>query len=103
MRHQIKVLAAAVAAMGLTACGETNVRDTSYGGSNVSEAARSACLRAVSDETGEGSVVVLNSEYSEANSVVMVGVGSQRAPWRCLVSNDGYVEEVYFAGSEGRL
>lgn len=29
MRHEIKVLAAAMAAMGLTACGETNVRDTS--------------------------------------------------------------------------
>jgi len=35
--------------------------------------------------------------------VVMLGVGSQRAPWRCLVSNDGHVEEVSFAGSEGPL
>jgi hypothetical protein len=33
----------------------------------------------------------------------MIGVGSQRAPWRCLVSKSGVVQEVMFAGSEGRL
>jgi hypothetical protein len=35
--------------------------------------------------------------------LVMIGVGSDRAPWRCLVSNDGAVQEVSFAGSEGAL
>jgi hypothetical protein len=46
---------------------------------------------------------VLSSEFSQANTVVMIGVGSQRAPWRCLVSNSGVVQEVMFAGSEGKL
>jgi len=40
----------------------------------------SVCLKAVSEKTGESDVAVLSSEYSEANSLVMVGVGPQRAP-----------------------
>jgi hypothetical protein len=62
-----------------------------------------ACLAAVSREANNGEVMVLSSEFSQANSLVMVGVGAQRAPWRCLVSNDGVVAEVFFAGSEGDL
>jgi hypothetical protein len=62
-----------------------------------------ACLAAVSRKSNNGDVTVLNSEFSQANTVVMIGVGAQRAPWRCLVSNSGVVEEVMFAGSEGRL
>ena len=63
----------------------------------------SACLKAVSEQTGESDVAVLSSEYSEANSLVMVGVGPQRAPWRCLVSNDGVVAEVTSQTDEGAL
>jgi len=62
-----------------------------------------ACLAAVSNKANNGEVTVLSSEFSQANSVVMIGVGSQRAPWRCLVSNSGVVQEVMFAGSEGGL
>ena len=29
-----------------------------------------------------------------------VGVGANRAPWRCLVSNDGVVQEVMFTGDD---
>jgi len=75
----------------------------SVSGSDVSDAAQQACLAAVSNETNEGDVTVLSSEFSQANSEVMVGVGAQRAPWRCLVSNDGAVQEVSFSGSEGAL
>ena len=74
----------------------------SQSSSDVSDAAMQACLSAVSSQT-EGDVAVLSSEFSEANSLVMVGVGADRAPWRCLVSNDGTVQEIYFAGSEGAL
>ena len=65
--------------------------------------AEQACLAAVSRETREPDVTILSSEFSQANSLVMVGVGAQRAPWRCLVSNAGKVAEISFAGSEGRL
>lgn len=68
------------------------------GGSDVSEAAVNACLDAVVRETSNNAVTVLSTEFSEANSLVMVGVGEQSAPWRCLVSNDGQVQEVMFDG-----
>jgi hypothetical protein len=74
----------------------------SQSSSDVSDAAIQACLSNVDNQT-DGDVVVLSSEFSEANSLVMVGVGDDRAPWRCLVANDGTVQEVMFAGSEGRL
>jgi hypothetical protein len=62
-----------------------------------------ACLAAVSNQTANGDVAVLSNEYSEANSVVMIGVGPDRAPWRCLVSNDGVVAEVMSMTDEGSL
>lgn len=62
-----------------------------------------ACLAAVSNETNNGDVAVLSSEFSEANTAVTIGVGETRAPWRCLVSNDGVVAEVTSMVDEGFL
>jgi hypothetical protein len=61
-----------------------------------------ACLQAVSIKTNNGDVMVLSTETSEANKVVVVGVGPKRAPWRCLVSK-GVVSEVSSQTDEGRL
>ena len=61
-----------------------------------------ACLQAVSIETNNGDVTLLSSETSEANNVVVIGVGPDRAPWRCLVSK-GVVAEVSSMTDEGRL
>lgn len=96
----------AIAAAGLlTGCVET----TGQGGERVSmrtapEADELACLRAVAGPGGANNpiVEVMRSETSEANNLVMVAVGDQRAPWRCLVQ-DGQVREVFFAGNEGTL
>lgn len=60
-----------------------------------------ACLAAVQNETSNSELTVLGKDYSEANSAVMIGVGPDRAPWRCLVSNDGVVAEVTFTGDDG--
>ena len=59
-----------------------------------------ACLAAVKKETNESDLAVISNEFSEANTLVMVGVGANRAPWRCLVSNSGEVAEVMFEGSD---
>jgi hypothetical protein len=67
---------------------------------DVTNAAVDACRNAVDAQT-DGSVDVVGSEFSQAASVVYMLVGPQRAPWRCLVSNDGRVSEVMFVGSEG--
>ncbi len=69
--------------------------------STVSAAAKSACMAAVNGQYG-GKVKTLNiirSEFSQANSVVMVkaiGVrgGSTNEQWKCLVSNSGKVQEL---------
>lgn len=67
---------------------------------DVTNAAVSACRNAVDSQT-DGRVEIVGSEFSQAASVVYLVVGTQRAPYRCLVSNDGVVSEVMFVGSEG--
>lgn len=59
-----------------------------------------ACLAATSRETNNGDVTVLSTETSEANNTVYVGVGPQRAKWKCLVKN-GKVAEVESMTDEG--
>lgn len=60
------------------------------------------CLQAVTKQTQNGDVVLLSSESSEANDSVIVGVGPNRARWRCLVK-DGVVAEVMSLTNEGNL
>jgi hypothetical protein len=96
----ITLIAVAAAALGLAACGEST---TGTPQASAPTAQEQACLAAVSNETNNGDVAVLSSEYSEANTVVMIGVGDQRAPWRCLVSDDAVVAEVMSMTDEGAL
>jgi hypothetical protein len=70
---------------------------------SVPPASRSACLAAVSRTTSNGDVEIIEMIFSEANSQVTVGVGPDRAPWRCLVSNDGVVLETMSLTDEGAL
>jgi hypothetical protein len=56
----------------------------------------------VSIETNNGEVTVLSTETSEVNNLVVVGVGSNRTPWRCLVSGV-VVAEVMSMTDEGAL
>ncbi|MBW8639726.1 hypothetical protein K1W69_21205 [Hoeflea sp. WL0058] len=62
--------------------------------SNVPDVAVDACLNAVQMEASATETDVIGAEYSEANSIVTVGVGAEKTPWRCLVSNEGQVAEV---------
>lgn len=68
--------------------------------SSVSSAAVESCRRALQAETLSVPDVV-GTEFSQANSTVYMTVGAQRAPWRCLVSNNGRGPELMFLGSEG--
>jgi hypothetical protein len=47
-------------------------------------------------------VVTLSVDPSEANTIVMVGVGPNKAPWKCL-SKNGVVAEVMSMTDEGGL
>lgn len=92
----------AVCAFALAAC-DADTGGGMQAATSMPSVQEQACLAAVSNESNNGEVSVLSSEFSEANTVVMIGVGADAAPWRCLVSNDGVVAEVSFAGSEGYL
>jgi hypothetical protein len=63
---------------------------------------KQACLRAVKKTTHNTKAVILGTESSEANNTVTVGVGPQKAPWRCLVKR-GKVADVESQTDEGRL
>lgn len=100
---QIALLAAFVA--GASGCSET----TSPGTAGPAPALRTgsptderACELAVTRQTNNGDVVTLSSNFSQANTEVIVGVGSDRARWRCLVSR-GIVAEVMSLTDEGAL
>lgn len=104
-----KLAASALLLLGLTACVEESGGmapapapegfRTTFDGS-VSAAAFDACQSAMQAEIN-GPVEAVGSEFSQANSAVFFRVGSNGAPWRCLVSNDGRGAEVMFMGSEG--
>ncbi|WP_436637977.1 hypothetical protein [Microbaculum sp. FT89] len=63
--------------------------------------AEDLCVKAVQQQTNASGVGVINSEFSQAATQVMVGFPAAQAPWRCLVSG-GRVTEVIYTGSEGR-
>ncbi|MFA6205493.1 MAG: hypothetical protein WC689_04735 [Methylocystis sp.] len=63
---------------------------------------KTACLLAVKRQTNNPKLVVLSVETSEANNSVTIGVGPNRAPWRCLVKR-GIVADVMSLTDEGKL
>ena len=77
---------------------------TSGGGNTTLAPAKDqqACLAAVSNKTNNGEVTVLDTNSSEANNTVIVGVGKQTAQWKCLVKN-GRVADVMSLTNEGGL
>jgi len=103
MNMPVPAILAITCAFALSACSETvaNARSSAPSMRTGSADDESACLSAVASRTGN-SVAVMSSEFSQANTLVMVGVGPQRAPWRCLVS-DGVVAEVTSMTDEGAL
>jgi len=60
-----------------------------------------ACLTAVGNVTNN-TVTVLESLTSEANNMVTIGVGPDRARWQCLV-NGGVVVQTMSMTNEGSL
>jgi ABC-type glycerol-3-phosphate transport system substrate-binding protein len=111
MKHTLKLVLGLAAAAALAGCVEetgTTAMAPSPSGPpfittfdpSVSNAAVDACRNALQADVGS-SVNVVGTEFSQANSAVFMRVGSNGAPWRCLVSNDGRGPELMFMGSEG--
>jgi len=103
MAHSIRIALIAVSALTLGACVSTEQerRPDTSASRQATGAAESACVAAVNSNYGAKvkTVQVASSEFSQANSLVRVdaiGVrgSSQTERWRCLVSNDGKVQEL---------
>jgi opacity protein-like surface antigen len=60
--------------------------------------AESACMSAVNSrfDGKVNDIVVTSSEFSQANDLVMLKAGGQT--WKCLVSDDGQVQELSVVG-----
>ena len=92
------------AATMLAGCIETATQlPAAPAGNSAEEAARSACLRDVTRTTGNFDAAVLSSSFSEAGTEVIVGVGPQRAPWRCIAYRDGSTAGIESLTNEGFL
>ena len=62
-----------------------------------------ACLNAVAQSTGNSQVRLLSSEFSEAGTLVKVGVGPDAAPWECIAYSDGTTDGIMSLTNEGSL
>ena len=103
MTNSIRIALIAASALTLGACvtNEPKQGQAPTASRGASSAAESACMTAVNSNYGGKvkTVQVASSEFSQANSVVMVDAivvrgSSQTERWRCLVSNDGQVAEL---------
>jgi hypothetical protein len=103
MKRSITLIAATAAALALAGCVEETTSQSGTRVASTPSLQEQACLAAVSRETGNGDVALLGSEFSEAGTLVRVGVGADRAPWKCIAYSDGSTAGVEFMGSEGNL
>ena len=71
--------------------------------SGTPTAAEQACLRDVTKTTQNPDVTLLESSFSEAGTEVIVGVGPQRARWRCIAYKDGSTAGIESLTNEGSL
>ena len=92
-----RLLGAMLALCALSAC----VDDT--GSAGAPSAAEQACLAAVSRSTNNGDVAVISSSFSQAGTEVIVGVGPDRAKWRCIAYSDGSTDGIMSLTDEGSL
>jgi hypothetical protein len=101
--------AVSICVSALTGCSETTT-DSPSASQPVQQAPlrtgdardEQACELAVTQQTNNPDVMTVSSEFSQANTVVVLSVGQQGAKWRCLVSN-GVVAEVSSLTNEGTL
>jgi hypothetical protein len=97
-----RLAALCIATLGLAACDET-MSATDTAATTAPNAAEQACLRDVTATTNNPDVVLLGSEFSEAGTLVRVGVGPQRAPWQCIAYSDGTTAGIQSMTDEGSI
>lgn len=96
---RIEAILALAAFAGLAAC----VEETAPAPAGAPTPAQQACLRDVTRETNNPDVVLLGSEFSQAGTLVRVGVGPNKAPWQCIAYSDGTTAGIQSLSDEGSL
>ncbi|HBG99775.1 MAG: hypothetical protein JKP98_00165 [Rhodobacteraceae bacterium] len=96
----------AVALLALAGCSDGSASGSAA--QAVASPAERACLRDVAAETGNPTVRVERSSFSEAGTevIVLVGDGSgpyPPAPWRCIAYSDGTTAGIMSLVDEGAL
>ena len=92
MNTTLKLVSCALFGTLLSACAEDTGSTTPSSSSPTPE--DQACLTAVAQETGNSEVRLLSSEFSEAGTLVKVGVGPDSAPWQCIAYADGATDGI---------
>ena len=106
MTNPILVAACAASVAALSGCVSTSEQPSGTSGSAPSRTptpAEQACLRDVTRTTNNPDVLLLDSSVSEAGTEVIVGVGPQRARWRCIAYRDGTTAGIQSLTNEGTL
>ncbi|AXI43155.1 hypothetical protein [Sulfitobacter sp. SK011] len=98
MNTTLKLASCVIFGTLLSAC----VEDTGSATSSPTPADQ-ACLNAVAQSTGNSQVRLLSSEFSEAGTLVKVGVGPDAAPWECIAYSDGTTAGITSLTDEGFL
>ncbi len=102
MMSGLKLVAGLTVLWSLTAC----VEDGGGGSVEVAQAPSApaqACLRDVTATTNNGDVELISESFSQAGTEVIVGVGPDRAQWRCIGYADGTTAGIESLTDEGFL
>lgn len=101
--HLMRLCTIALAGAALAAvsgCAETGDAVATTATPTVEE---QACLRDVTGVTRNPDVVLLDSSFSQAGTEVTLGVGPDRARWRCIGYSDGTTADIQSLTDEGAL
>lgn len=93
----------AAALFALAGCVESTGGTRPSTDPSIPTRAEQGCLRDVTRTTNNPDVVLLSSSFSQAGTEVIVGVGPQRARWRCIGYEDGTTAGITSLTNEGRL
>jgi hypothetical protein len=97
------LLASLALLSGCVSTGEQPSGSSASASSRMPTQAEQACLRDVTRITNNPDVVLLDSSFSQAGTEVIVGVGPQRARWRCIAYSDGSTAGIESLTNEGAL
>lgn len=72
---------------------------------NRASLAYQACAKAIAGQTARplSDITIVQYLYAEAATTILANVKGAEAPWKCIASNGGVVQQVMYTGSEGAL